>query len=63
MGPTSLLRGKTAEKHKEFASSITLRYSDAPKDVKGVVMSQKNNKKHEIEVEYAQESSYLEYRI
>lgn len=63
VGPTSLLRGKTAENHQEFAASVTLRYSDAPKDVRGVVASQKNNNKHEVETSCAQESSYIKYRI
>lgn len=63
VGPTSLLRGKTAVKYKEFAASITLRYSDAPKDSKHIVTSQKNNERHEIRAECAEESSYLKFRI
>ncbi len=63
VGPTSMLRGKTADKHKEFAASITLRYSDAPKNFKGIIVLQKNNEKHEIETTSAHESSYLKYRI
>ncbi len=63
VGPTSLLRGKTADKYKEFAASVTLRYSDAPKNSKQVVVSQKNNEKYEIQAERAEESSYLKFRI
>lgn len=63
VGPTSLLRGKTADKYKEFAASITLRYSDAPKDSKQIVVSQKNNERHEIQIECAEESLYLKFRI
>jgi tRNA U34 2-thiouridine synthase MnmA/TrmU len=32
VGPTSLLRGKTAIQHIDFAASVTIRYSDGPKD-------------------------------
>jgi tRNA-uridine 2-sulfurtransferase len=63
VGPTSLLRGKTADEYKEFAASITLRYSDAPRDSKQIVISQKNNEGHEIQAEHAEESSYLKFRI
>ncbi len=63
VGPTSLLRGKTADMYKEFAASITLRYSDAPKESTQIVVSQKNNERHEIRAERAEESSYLKFRI
>ena len=63
VGPTSMLRGSTANNYKDFAASITLRYSDAPKGYKQVVLLQKNNKKHRVWVECAQESSYLKFRI
>jgi hypothetical protein len=63
MGPTSMLRGSTADNHKEFAASVTLRYSDAPNDSKQTVLSQKNNEKQEIQAECAEESSYLKFRI
>ncbi len=38
MGPTSILRGANAELHVEHAASVTLRYSDAPKDVDWTVV-------------------------
>ena len=63
VGPTSMLRGSTADNYKKFASSVTLRYSDAPNDSKQIVLSQKNNEKQEIQAECAQESSYLKFRI
>ena len=63
VGPTSLLRGKTADNHKEFAAAITLRYSDAPNDSKHIVLATKNNEKQDIQAESAQESSYLKFRI
>lgn len=63
VGPTSLLRGKTAHEYVELAASITLRYSDAPKNFKHMIVTRKNNEMHEIQVEHAEESSYLKFRI
>ncbi|MEE9563357.1 MAG: tRNA (5-methylaminomethyl-2-thiouridylate)-methyltransferase, partial [Nitrosopumilaceae archaeon] len=59
----SLLRGNTSEKHLEFSASITLRYSDAPKNVNSIIIVQKKNKKDEIETISAQESSYIKNRL
>ena len=63
VGPISLLRGNTSEKHLEFSASITLRYSDAPKNVNSIIIVQKKNKKYEIETISAQESSYIKNRL
>jgi len=63
MGPTALLRGKTADQHKELAASITLRYSDAPKDSTHIVILKKDACKEEVEANHAQEKSYLKFRI
>jgi len=63
MGPTALLRGKTAEQHKELAASITLRYSDAPKDSLHTVILKKDTHKEGIKAKHAQEESYLKFRI
>jgi len=63
MGPTALLRGKTADQHKELAASITLRYSDAPKDSTHTVILKKDARKEEVEVNHAQQESYLKFRI
>jgi len=63
MGPTALLRGKTAGQHKELAASITLRYSDAPKDSTHSVLVTKDTYKEEVEANHAQEESYLKFRI
>ncbi|MFQ6025145.1 MAG: tRNA (5-methylaminomethyl-2-thiouridylate)-methyltransferase [Nitrosopumilaceae archaeon] len=62
VGPTSVLRGATAEAHVKISASITLRYSDAPKD-EGVVVTQKGETKSEISVTPSGESSYLRFRI
>ena len=48
MGPVSILRGKNADAYVKFASSITLRYSDAPKGEQASVIINKNNTKEEI---------------
>ena len=63
MGPTALLRGKTADQHKKLAASITLRYSDAPKDSTHTVILKKDARKEEVEVNHAQQESYLKFRI
>ena len=41
LGPVSILRGKNAKSHVEFAASVTLRYSDAPKNQDCVVTVKK----------------------
>ena len=63
VGPTSLLRGKTTKEHLKFSASITLRYSDAPKNINGVIIIHNQNKENEIKTSSAQESLYLKYRI
>lgn len=63
MGPISLLRGNNLEKHIKFASSITLRYSDTPKDKTGTVLVEKSGKKDRVSASIAADSSYLQYRI
>jgi tRNA U34 2-thiouridine synthase MnmA/TrmU len=63
MGPVSILRGKNADKHVEFASSVTLRYSDAPKEEKCYVSINQDKKKNEIITESAKEDSYIKFRI
>ena len=63
MGPVSILRGKTADNHIEFASSVTLRYSDAPRKEKAYVNIHKNSKKEDIVSEPAEEDSYIKFRI
>jgi tRNA-uridine 2-sulfurtransferase len=63
VGPVSLIRGEISHNLLELAAAITLRYSDAPKDVPSVVASQKNDIKSEISVMPVDESSYLQYRI
>ena len=67
VGPISILRGKNAPQHKEFASSVTLRYSDAPKEqgAQAYVVSTKDDgsSKEEIISERAKEESYLKFRI
>ena len=63
VGPTSLLRGGDLEDHLKFASEITLRYSDAPKNEPAIIITQKDGIKSELFVSHADESSYLKYRI
>ena len=63
MGPVSILRGKNADMHVKFASSITLRYSDAPKGIQSTITISKNNITNEITAEHAEEGSYIKFRI
>jgi tRNA U34 2-thiouridine synthase MnmA/TrmU len=63
MGPVSILRGKNVDDYVEFASSITLRYSDAPRDEKCVVTINKNTIKDEMITESVKEDSYIKFRI
>ena len=63
MGPISILRGKNADTHVKFASSITLRYSDAPKGEQASVIINKDNTQKEIITQHAEEESYIKFRI
>jgi hypothetical protein len=63
MGPVSILRGKNADKYIEFSSSVTLRYSDAPREEKSYVTINKDKKKDEIISEPTTEESYIKFRI
>jgi predicted ribosome quality control (RQC) complex YloA/Tae2 family protein len=62
VGPTVLLRGDSVDKHVEFSASVTLRYSDAPKNETCVVTVHKN-KDVEISAKSAEEPSYTKLRI
>ncbi len=63
MGPVAILRGKNAKAHVEFAASVTLRYSDAPKNQHGIVLVKNDNSSEEISTESAQEQSYIKFRM
>ena len=63
VGPVSILRGKNCDDYVDFASQVTMRYSDAPKPEASVVIAEKNGKKTEILAKHADEDAYLKYRI
>jgi len=63
VGPVSILRGKNAKSHVEFASSVTLRYSDAPKNEYSIVSVKNENSTEEISSECAEEQSYIKFRM
>jgi tRNA U34 2-thiouridine synthase MnmA/TrmU len=63
MGPVSILRGKNAEKFIELGSSVTARYSDAPREEKSYISISKDQEKNEIISECATEESYIKFRI
>jgi hypothetical protein len=58
-----MLRGNDSEKNLKLAAAITLRYSDAPRDLQCIVLAEKNDMKSEISTVSVAESEYLQYRI
>jgi len=62
VGPSVMLRGDDIDKHVEFSASVTLRYSDAPKNETSVVTIHKNEDM-EISVKSAEETAYIKLRI
>lgn len=63
VGPTSILRGKNAKNHTEFASSVTLRYSDAPKNQSEMVLVKSGEVSEEISAKSIEEEDYIKFRI
>ena len=63
VGPVSILRGSNSKKHIKFASSITLRYSDAPDDEQAIVSIRDNDLLEEIASQSAEEESYIQFRM
>jgi tRNA U34 2-thiouridine synthase MnmA/TrmU len=63
LGPVSILRGKNAKSHVEFAASVTLRYSDAPKNQDCVVTVKNDSLIEEISSQSAEEQSYVKFRM
>lgn len=63
VGPVSILRGSNAKQHLKFASSITLRYSDAPNYEQAIVSIKDNDLVEEITSKSAEEDSYIQFRM
>ena len=63
VGPISILRGSNAKEHLKFASSVTLRYSDAPNNEQAIVSIRGNDLVEEIASESAEEESYIKFRM
>ena len=63
VGPVSILRGKNAKLHVEFASAVTLRYSDAPKTEHSIVSVKNRDSTDEVSSECAKEQSYIKFRM
>lgn len=63
VGPTSILRGNNAKNHTEFASSVTLRYSDAPKNQSEIVLVKRGDVSEEISAKSIEEEDYIKFRI
>ena len=52
-----------SKKHIKFASSVTLRYSDAPNDKTSIVSIKQSDSVEEITSESAKEESYIQFRM
>ena len=63
VGPVSILRGSNAKEHLKFASSVTLRYSDAPNNEQAIVSIRDNDLVEEIASKSAEEDSYIQFRM
>ena len=63
VGPVSILRGSNAKEHLKFASSVTLRYSDAPNNEQAIVSIKDNDLLEEIASQSAEEESYIQFRM
>ena len=63
VGPVSILRGSNTKQHLKFASSITLRYSDAPNNEQAIVSIRDNDLVEEIASKSAEEDSYIQFRM
>ena len=63
MGPVSMLRGENLENHKSLCAAVTLRYSDAPKEIDQTVIVQHGEQSLEISAKSASESDYIHFRI
>lgn len=64
VGPTSILRGSTAGTHVKFAASVTLRYSDAPKNSSAkIVLVEEGPDTQEVLVSAAAEDAYVGFRV
>ena len=63
VGPISILRGKNARLHVEFAAAVTLRYSDAPKTKDCIVCVKYGDSSDQISVKSAEEQSYIKFRM
>lgn len=62
VGPTTILRGTTAEDHTTLAASVTLKYSDAP-DAEGHVTVWRGEETEGVSVAPASEDDYVRFRI
>ena len=62
VGPTTILRGKTAKNHAKFAASVTLKYSDAP-DADGHITVSGSGADGDVVVAPATEQDYKKVRI
>ena len=63
LGPSSMIRGTGVKAHVDFAASVTLRYSDAPKETICGVDVISGDSKIQVDAKGATEEEYLKFRI
>lgn len=63
VGPVSLLRGETSLEHTGFAASVTVRYSDAPRDESVKVNTRRGDSSSQVHAKRCPEADYLKFRI
>ena len=63
LGPSSMIRGTGVKAHVDFAASVTLRYSDAPKETICGVDVISGDSKIQVDAKGATEDEYLKFRI
>ena len=62
LGPSSMIRGTGVKAHVDFAASVTLRYSDAPKETICGVDVISGDSKIQVDAKGATEEEYLKFR-
>lgn len=63
VGPVSMLRGDAARNHIDLAASVTVRYSDAPRDGSTAVSVRQGGESTEVRAGRCAEEDYLKFRI
>ena len=63
LGPSSMIRGTNAKLYVDFGASVTIRYSDAPRDTQCKVSIVSGDSQVQVDAKAATEDDYLKFRI